>query len=442
MSDLEERLRAELHRRAESAPGGTLLAERIIAAARTQPRPVGRRSWPTWTLPLLTAGAVAAIVTGVFVGVSQIRTDGAPAPALSHGGTFSPSVQRTSPAPTPTQSATVSPSTPPTNNPPPDNAVGLTNFVATDLTFYGTHDGWALGTADCIKSAGTCPAMVRTTDGGKTWHSMTQPPGGVTGLRFATPAIGYAFSDSVFEMTTNGGQSWTVQPGGGALALETLHGNVVRLVSPHSGCPGPCAVRAEFAPVGTSAWTVADFGPVDQSVQLVRSDADVYILATRNWAGGAPARSTLYVSTDNGVHWTEHGEPCPQTGGEVDSHSVAASPGGTVTVSCVPREAAPAFVAVSTDAGNHFTKRPGTVPWGAAGAVVGDPRTVLLDVGTGAYRSTDGGASWQRIAQITGEVTFAGFESATLGRIVTDGGRTIWTTTDAGRHWTPFTFSS
>jgi photosystem II stability/assembly factor-like uncharacterized protein len=311
------------------------------------------------------------------------------------------------------------------------------------VTFVGTDDGWALGTADCSPDvASSCPAMVRTTDGGASWHSMPQPPGDLTKIRFATPDIGYAFSDTALEMTLDGGRTWTTQSGG-ALALETLHGNVVRLVSPHGGCPGPCSVQAEFAAVGGSTWTTADLGPIDLvGVQLARSDADVYVLATRNWAGGAPAESTLYVSSDNGVHWTEHPEPCPQEGGEVDSHAIAASPGATVTALCVPRDSSPAFVAVSTDGGAQFSRRAGTLPWADAGTVVGDPGTVLVAAGDHSYRSTDGGGSWTPITNVTGTVSFAGFESPSLGRIVTDGGRTIWTTTDGGASWSRFGFPS
>jgi hypothetical protein len=34
---------------------------------------------------------------------------------------------------------------------------------------------------------------------------------------------------------------------------------------------------------------------------------------------------------------------------------------------------------------------------------------------------------------VGGDVGFVGFESAQVGRVVADGGRSIWTTRDAGR---------
>jgi hypothetical protein len=39
------------------------------------------------------------------------------------------------------------------------------------------------------------------------------------------------------------------------------------------------------------------------------------------------------------------------------------------------------------------------------------------------------------VPDISGSVTFAGFESTTVGRVVSDGGRTIWTTRDGGATW-------
>lgn len=438
---LENQLRAELRRHAERAPGSTLLADRIIAAARTQPRPAGR-GWPTWTLPLITAAAVAAIVTGVFVGVSQLRTEGSPIAPRSGGGTFRPSFVQTSPAPTPTVSATVSPSQ--TTN-PPNNAVGLSNFVATDLTFVGTDNGWALGTADCLRGSGTCPAMVRTTDGGKSWHSMPNPPGGVTGIRFATDQIGYAYSASVLEMTTDGGQSWQTESGG-AVALETLDNNVIRVQAvPPGGCPPGCVWTISTAPLGSASWTPAPLpggGYPGDGLTLARTGHFAYLLSYGHTAGGAGlATSVMFRSADDGATWSRVGEPCPQSRrSETDSVALAAAPGG-ITALCQLRQAGagPDFLAKSAD-GVQFAATGGTVPQFGADVLAGDPSTVLVAAGSGAYRSTDGGASWDRIPEIAGDVSFVGFESPTLGRIVTDGGRTIWTTRDGGAHWSAFQF--
>ena len=75
--------------------------------------------------------------------------------------------------------------------------------------------------------------------------------------------------------------------------------------------------------------------------------------------------------------------------------------------------------------------------------LTGDPTTVLVAAGRGAYRSTDGGQSWQPIPELSGRpggVSFIGFESPTVGRAITDNGRKVWTTSNAGRTWTAFVF--
>jgi photosystem II stability/assembly factor-like uncharacterized protein len=62
------------------------------------------------------------------------------------------------------------------------------------------------------------------------------------------------------------------------------------------------------------------------------------------------------------------------------------------------------------------------------------------EAAAGLSRSTDGGASWHRVAGPDLGVSFVGFESPTVGRVVTDGGRSIWTTTNAGKTWTEKVF--
>lgn len=452
MNDIENRLRATLAEQAKQAPPGAALAERILAEVDSPARVLRpRHGWRTWTMPLLAAAAVAAIVATV-VGIQNDRHTAAPvAPAVSHGVTASPTVD-SSPTPAPTPTSMPAPATVPAD----PNSIGLDHFQAIDITFVGSKDGWALGNSDCLNdSAKTCAAMVFTTDGGTSWHSMKQPPGDVaaTGcgalcferIRFATDRIGYAFGPTSFAMTKDGGATWQ-RESGGAEALETLDGNVIRLVAKSSsGCPGPCDVSVETAMIGSSTWSTQQLAPGGISpiaVQLARSGTDAYVLATRNPASGAGIQtSTLYVSTDDGASWLQRPEPCPQAGFEVDSTALAAGTNGTVIVLCTARPgSSPDFVAVSHDHGSTFARAAGSVPT-SVDLVAGDTKTVLVAAGAVARRSTNGGASWARIDDLAGTVSFLGFESKTVGRAVTDGGRTIWTTHDAGRTWHAFDFS-
>ena len=449
--EFERELRDSLARHAAEAPRGDMLAERIIAAAdqSTAGTSAGRRrSWRTWSLPLVAAGAVAGVVAAV-IGIQDYHPNAAAPPA-----TQLPSILETQPAPvsTPAPSPTTS---------PPVTVGDLTNVKIIDLTF-AFNEGWALASADCIHEPGNvCTALLHTTDG-KTWKSIGgetfDVPGVsngcpetsstcVTNIRFADAQTGYAYGPSAFYMTTDGGAHWTQQPGG-AIALETFKGNAIRVVAnPVSGCPGPCNVRVETAAEGSTTWTerlrVGTLGI--SGAQLARGADNAYLLLNRNPAGGAQnERSTLYRSTDDGDTWQDMGkEPCPQSGGgEIDSTALAAGGFGRVSVLCMTRQSPQEWqVATSTDTGTDFTAQPGIVPSEVAPSLLaGDPNTVLLAAGTGMARSTDGGKSWHAVADVTGEIKFVGTESATEGSAISTDGKTIWTTQNGGKNWTAATF--
>ncbi|HEU5266834.1 MAG TPA: hypothetical protein VFU35_09035 [Jatrophihabitans sp.] len=343
----------------------------------------------------------------------------------------------------------------------------LTHFRVADLTWIGTA-GWALGSADCLTGHGTCDAIEHTTDGGKTWQSMPAPranislPGSVggcaspciSGLRFATSKIGYAFngftvSAPALFMTTNGGQSWQRGPGG-ALALESANGNVIRVVSSGSGCPGPCHVGIETSAVGSTAWTPRSLGqtPATYGLDFDRTGARAYLLFEGHVAGGAQnARSILYRSGDNGVAWHSGGEPCPQAGSqEVDSVALSSAPDGGLAILCRYRGASGGqFVITSTNGGASYRAGSrtalGAAPVGAFGAASAQVLVVTSDQ---AYRSTDGGNHFERLGanagSSPGQLGWLGFESPTVGHGIAADRRSVWTTADAGVTWSRHTF--
>jgi photosystem II stability/assembly factor-like uncharacterized protein len=442
---LKEALRDSLHRHAADAPRGDLLAERIINTAQhpTQAdRHAARHGWRTWTLPLIAAGAVAAVV-GAVVGIENFRPQASP----QNPGTAPASVLST-PSPTHTHSTPTSqpPSKTVSTNPGP---TGLSGVQITDLTFaYG--QGWALGSADCLSGPGRCTALWHTVDG-RHWTSMGGEQFNVTGvkncadpcvntIRFATQQIGYAFGPTALFMTTDGGASWQRQKGG-ALQLETLDSNVIRVTGTSSGCPGPCIDGIETSAVGSTDWTSSNFHPASSSVNtvlLARGNGGyAYLLVARNPAGGASDEtSTLYRSVDKGLTWRPVGEPCPQHRQEVDSVSVAGGDEGRAAVLCMTRQAPNRYrVATSTNGGATFADQPGRIPI-AASFLTGDPNTVLVAAGDGGMaRSIDGGQTWQPITDVTGAIGWVGFESQQVGRALSADGTTIWTTRDAGATW-------
>lgn len=447
--DPERALRESLERHAREAPPADLLAERVIARAGSAAAAPHRAPWRTWLLPVLASAAVVAVVVGVSVAGESRQSSHLP-PAVSRS--ISPPV-------TTTTTTTATP--PPSHTTVRPGAGDLHNFRAIDLTFYGPDEGWALGTADCEHGPGRCSAMEHTTDGVH-WHSMINPPGNVgprgctapcvSHIRFATPRIGYAYGDSVFEMTTDGGVSWQPQQGG-ATAVETLSGNVIRVVS-QAGCPPGCTYRVEIARIGSSVWTpVALPGPQGPGVGaiLARSGHNAYLADLGNPAGGVSARATLWISADDGQHWIRRGDPCPRASGrdETVTTDLTTAFDGTVVVSCLDRATQAGSVSISTDGGRTFSAH---TPFSSAGVwLVGAASSrTLFAMSDVLYRSTDGGAHFGKVqhnSQGPLGASWIGFENATVGRVlepdanVSDGGaRTIWTTRDGGRSWTAFTF--
>lgn len=480
--DLERRLRASLRSHAAQAPSADPVADRVLDRVAAGPNVVPlRRTWRTWTTPLLAAAAVAAVVAAVF-GTSHLHNSAEPAgPSVTQQPTYAtssigkprpvvlPSVSSVAPTPVSTRSAPVPPVSSPTNalSPVPADSTTstgrptstgnttsmgntstgnstfagagkLVNFRAVDATFIGTDQGWALGTAHCLRGPGTCPAMEYTTDGGTTWQSMTQPAGAnvpingvcsqapcIDHVRFASAEIGYAFGPTALYMTTDGGAVWSRQPDGGALALEAFNGNVIRLLRTNG------RVAVQVAGEGSSAWTTEPLpGPAVSAGagQLVRTGSDAYLLLST--PGGT---AILFGSHDLGITWTRLGEPCPQP-------VTLAANAGAVSVVCRP-SSGPAYVTVSTNGGATFQPTTGRLPNGIR-LLAGDPATVLLASGSGTYTSTDAGTTWRLVKQVGfRSVEFAGFESPSVGKLITDDGQIIWLTTDAGHSWTPVAFT-
>lgn len=431
-TDLEYRLRSSLAEHAADAPRGGPLADRILAELDAPVlRP--RRGWRTWALPLLAAAAIAAVALAL-VGVGHIRYGTAPSKRHEAGthAAVSPTTQ-----PPPTARPSSAPTTLSQHGPvlPIFGGVaGLRGFRATDTTYFGDWDAWALGAARCrTGSAQTCPALAATTDGGSSWHRESLPSGisspgtpdatcaagCVRGVRFANDHTGYLFGPRTFFMTD--GHGWAQQPGG-AVAVETLDNTVVRVSLADDTCTGECRYEVSYSAVGATTWTAAGGLPAltGDGVQLVRAKGVSYLLV-RTASGGR-----LYRSRSGGATWTA-------VPGCSELRSVALGR-GSLDLLCANQ------LVVGADSPlSHRVDLPGGS--GMQVSAVG-PGT-LFAAGDALYRSTDGGATWQVVLDHPSDPASGppGFQSETLGRWLTDGGRVIWTTTDGGRSWSGLAFS-
>lgn len=101
------------------------------------------------------------------------------------------------------------------------NSVTVKGFALSQLTFQNTTDGWALATPAC---SGYCPpdTVLRTTDGGRTWHQSLAsgvPASGGSGSGTAGGRIvalqgsgsndAFALGQTTLMVTADGGTDWT-----------------------------------------------------------------------------------------------------------------------------------------------------------------------------------------------------------------------------------------
>jgi len=481
-ADMEQSLRALLADRAEHAPISDGLAEQIIVQAAAGPSAVRQLHRPTvrrrsWTLSVLVAAAVAAVLAGTigYFAFSDNSSGKGKHPIAFNNHTPSP----TQPAST---ALTTAPSTPaqstqpvtPAANPAYvrlestlDNGarrVELKAFKALDLTFVGSNI-WAMGSATCFSpGVGRCSLLVHSTDGVH-WSMLKPTPFNVADddagcavwcvqhIRFATSKVGYLYGPSALLMTTDAGRTWKTQPGG-ALALETLDNNVIR-VSGSEGCPPGCSYTVQTSAIGSTKWTTETLpgAASGAGVTLARTSHFAYLMTYGNPAGGAEnEKSTLFVSDNDGVTWTNRGEVCGQNAGpqgEVDSSAMTGGSDASIQVVCQPHTTTPvdtAWVTISTDHGRTFHRSPGLLDAADPGLVGAATASQFCVQSSKQLSCTRDGGSTYAAANLSGKgpkhAVWLGFENQSDGRALEITGSTstfssnLWTTHNGGRTWT------
>ena len=336
-----------------------------------------------------------------------------------------PSVKLVSPASTgnsPSGPVSVAPTTPPitavtspvTSVPTSGPAGGPVpkGFTPASVTFVSARTGWVLGTAPCASAP--CTSVVRTSDGGQTWVGIPAPRtplspadsnGGVTYLRFANLANGWAFGPQLW-VTHDGGAHWNqitlpgAAPGGDVMDVETAGGVVYAAVAGTNGM-----IQIESSPVGVNQWTVSPTevpigaGPVP-SVQIVLQGGSGWLIENdRTVVGGARLV---------GGAWVAWQPPC--AGAEGPAMLAASSATRLVAVcdyglwgsSTTPFEQ----LYGSTDGGTTFQLISNTVGSGAYGisliATPPAPGTIVL-----ANPTSTSGATQELVASFDGGSTFA-----------------------------------
>jgi len=413
--------------------------------------------------PVLAAAAAAALLLGV-AGCGSARPSGQQAPgqqAPAHGapsGSAASSQVRSgsNPAATPSSAA------PAAAAPGPVPA----GFAATSVTFVSADEAFVLGTAPCAHAP--CTAILRTRDRGATWAALPAPPvpvgepGATTasivwGIRFATPEHGFVFGDSGVWETTDGGARWTrdFTPAGSFLSLAIAAGQVLAInaLCVPGGCQDAALIRRPLnsRSPGGGTWT-----GVAQTTVGNLLDPDDMIATQAGVAAVLDGRDVL-VTRDGGLTHTTNPVPCP---GEPGAPSVAVTSATGLVLLCIGGGYTGHTVKqiyVSDDDGAHWTAAGVPSPAGDGGTIAatttGEVAIATASAASWLFHSGDRGVTWQTVnTQFDGGMGWAdlGFTTATDGVVVhgpadSDGNSTkrpgqLFLTSDGGASWTPVSF--
>jgi photosystem II stability/assembly factor-like uncharacterized protein len=304
-------------------------------------------------------------------------------------------------------------------------------FEPVSFTAVSERDFWLLGTASCPR--GRCTAIVRTTDGGRTFaalHAPKLPRSGTTPeLRFADRLDGFIFIpwSGLFYATHDGGASWERLALGRVLGFATGAGTVYVATSR----------SLEFARVSANAWhsRPLPFASDGSPLALVAHGASLWLLGSRPSAGPS-ATDELARSNDAGRTFVSGVGPCvPGLGGEL-------APTSTRVVWAVCPTGMLGGAWRSTNGGVSFARLRTPQLVNAAQVAPASESTAVLERGVGArlLRTTDGGKTW-RVTKTPGrgaDVIWVGFTDARVGAALVQT-RTeatmLWRTADGGASW-------
>jgi photosystem II stability/assembly factor-like uncharacterized protein len=393
----------------------------------------GLQSAASQTTPPASASSIAAETASATPASSTLSATPTPAP----------SVVAVVPSPSPTPSPTSPDAIPP-------------DFQPLSVTFVSADMGWVLGSAGC--GSNTCPVIVRTLDGGRTWARIAAPqtslgnPGdlqagsGISEVRFADPLDGWAFGPGLWS-THDGGKTWKQisipRVAGGVAALEASAG-AVQLAA----YGGDTSFVIASSLVASDAWKLssvslpAGAGPAPE-IQLVLQGQTGWILENdRVVTGGArlvggkwqiwqpPCLDVLGPATLAAANAQELNAICtvgvwgPAPGGQQGEHLYRSSDGGQTFVETGPQ------LAVS---GQIAAPSPSTIV-----ATGGQSQIVV---------SADGGLTW-KAATVPAQfgsffAGYLGFTTPTQGVLITSdpGSRShMLMTWDGGRTWSAVQF--
>jgi len=332
-------------------------------------------------------------------------------------------------------------------------------FEANSVTWLSAQRGWVLGAAACGKNA--CAEVIGTTDAAMTWRligTVGAPIAefggrpGITEIRFATPAVGWAFGTYLFR-TSTGGKFWARVPipGGGKQVLALAAGPT----QTYAVVTG-CAWGAGICPRPLSFWRIPTGGrggwariplrlPPNDGADVAVFGATVYVLDEQLQFG----RPDLFYASTDGRHFTARPAPCNHA---KDLALIQAVPMSADRVAMLC-DGNPGFskavktVYVSADTGKTDTYAGQMGLFGIQAQLAASPSGNLAVASTSngsfiyindthkqAWTMVegigDGGAGWNDITYVTNSQAWVVYRPAD-----SSGTGQLWATHDAGLHW-------
>lgn len=317
-------------------------------------------------------------------------------------------------------------------------APAVRGFAPLSVAAVGDSGLWVLGSVPCARC--TCVAIVRSTDGGRSFSRSAAPqlaltPTNSPQIRFADRRNGFVFSNGVLFATHDAGATWRRVPLEHLAAFAVTHRYAYALT----------ARRLERSAVQTDTWQphAPPFAAKSVIADLAAYGSSVWLLGTP--AAKAPRwHDTLARSVDAGRTFVTRAGPCiPDLGGMLSPASAR-----VVWATCPTGMLGGAWR--STDGGATFTSLRGLrLVNSAVLSAASDRIAVVAPNGAGAplLRTIDGGRTWTKArtpkrAIDWQPIVFANAKvGAALVQTRSDGTEELWRTTDAGASWSAIRLS-